>query len=220
MRCGDRPPPRPQPQPAPAPSDGRHHQSTSKARPHRPTPKPMGRRKRGIGPGRAALRQAAARSLRSGTTRRENRGTTGGRRVRGAALPTAYLPFTVTPRFRMSSSRERSAILSRGPTIRRSERDPDMTSYYFRSSPRLQKEDVPAPRPARMRDAEGGRGERPTTPSGARADHLHTVPGTSPPGSAGGRGYAAQKGKKTGQRSQGKGRLACVLWGGVGSCSP
>lgn len=41
------------PTPALALSDGHHRQSASKARPRRATPKPMGRRERGIGPGRA-----------------------------------------------------------------------------------------------------------------------------------------------------------------------
>lgn len=47
MRWVDRPPPQP------SLSDSRHHQSPSEARPRRATPEPMGRRKRGTGPGGA-----------------------------------------------------------------------------------------------------------------------------------------------------------------------
>lgn len=50
-------------------------------------------------------------------------------------LPAAHLPFafTLTPRFLISSSRDRSAILSLGLEISRSDQSPDMRPNYFRS---------------------------------------------------------------------------------------
>lgn len=47
----------------------------------------------------------------------------------------AHLPLALTPRFRMSSSRDRSAILPRGPRIRRSERDLETRPSTSATSP-------------------------------------------------------------------------------------
>lgn len=112
----------------------------------RPPPPPEG-----PAPRRAAASRAGGPAGGAGEPRGSRGGGAG--QPRGAA-GAAYLPFPATPRFRISSSSDRSAILSRGPARRRSQRAPDVTSPSFRHfppphpipSPRLSA--MPAPSPA------------------------------------------------------------------------
>lgn len=186
------------PTPALALSDGHHRQSASKARPRRATPKPMGRREWGIGPGRAEAGcgpQPPERSDQEGDQRNHRRPPGPGR-----CSPDHLPPFHRHTAFPYELVQREVRHLVAGPNDKTQRARPghDIIVLPLLAPPPEVTQSVPPVLPKCAR-AGVGRGGRPTTPSGARAPHLHTGPGMSRSDSVRGSRYVARKAKRRGR---------------------
>lgn len=135
------------PTPAPALSDSRRRQSHGSADPQA-RGSANGNATAGAGPGRAET--AAARSPRSGASRRDSRRAAGGRRPEALRRrPGRSPPLHRHTAFPYELVQRQVRHLIAAPTMRRSERVPEVTPCDFRSSPRPQKYGGPRPGSAR-----------------------------------------------------------------------
>lgn len=181
------PGPRWGPTPAPALSDGRLRQSQRGAAPQ-PRGSANGKARAGAGPGRAEA--AAALRARSGApagTRGERPGAAGPEALRRRPGRSPSLHRHTAFPYELVQRQVRH--LAAAPTMRRSERVPEMTPHDFRSSPRPQKDGGPAPAPPGA--------TRAPQPPAASGPVICIRRGTDRPGSARGSGPAARTGTKT-----------------------
>lgn len=139
------------PTPTPALSDGRRRQLHGRVVPQARSSANENARA-GAGPSRAET--AAARSPRSGATRKDTRRAAGGRRPEALRRRANRSPplhrHTAFP-YELVQRQVRHLVAA--PTMRRSERVPEMTQHDFRSSPRPQKYGEPRPGSARCAGA-------------------------------------------------------------------
>lgn len=132
------------PTPAPALSDGRHRQSHRSAAPQA-RGSANGNAGAGAGPGRAEA--AAARRPRNGATRRDTGarpGAAGHKELRGRLNRSPSLHRHTAFPYELVQRQVRHLVAV--PTMRRSERVPEVTPYDFRFSPRPQVYGAPRPR--------------------------------------------------------------------------
>lgn len=135
------------PDPRPALSDGRRRQSHGSAVPQA-RGSANGNARAGAGLGRAET--AEARSPGCGATRRDTRRAAGGNRAEALLRhPNRSPPLHRHTAFPYQLVQRQVRHLAAAPTMRRSERVPEMTPYDFRSSPHPQKYGGPRPGSAR-----------------------------------------------------------------------